>query len=789
MLVGCNAATMGALLQGMQEMITAKLNLESELNNNDIATNAIDQANCEVDDVTTAVALDVDDEYLSDYDGADSGIDKTSTRAISPGQFPTDETTNSGENSKKPNNVRPQFFDLITFTSEDEYSAYMKRENWTVKYTDRLQKVVTRYMRCCLVKSGKEECAARIVVRMPKDELKWIVQSNRLAHTHELINNKPLPELRKKVTIMRRQRIPPSKAHGLLQEELGEDAPAINQIYHLFRVADNAERRKFTNLGQLVDWFTDNSNQTSDDEPFVLNYRTSNIEDARTDFQYVFSTPRLLKTALEFRIISCDATYKVNEHDYPLILVGGIDANQKFHLLAFSVTTREETSNYKFLFETLRDCIKQQHQKDFNPEILVADGAGAIAKGFKEAFVDNEVTIVMCYFHVLKNVKKMMGSKHHVALVDRGKIIKDIDDIHDSFSKEVFERSIHLFVEKWKHEYEDFCSYFADTWLIKHPGWYNGFLHKCPSTNNGVEGFNSNLKRNHTYRELMPLGAFNVEMFRILKSKSLKYETRDIPKQITIDTFLWIAAINWEEVLDRSITVRKSLTKTTYYVPSTKSMNNDIFPTSKSIKTYNKMKADDFDQFITLMSSMWKIEFDSAYWELSICSCPQWISRGICKHVIGIGISLKILHPPANANPQKLRVRTKKMLPQAAVTALNRQPNFVHSDQQSIQPSTSQSSIPPNQELLSSPINPSIQSTTSRQLNSPDDNQSQPIQSSKLVTRGRKKATTSKLVLRRSKSNVECAVPVPLMKGHRVGAGRSRRSKSSITTKNPTNGV
>lgn len=45
-----------------------------------------------------------------------------------------------------------------------------------------------------------------------------------------------------------------------------------------------------------------------------------------------------------------DATYKVNENDYPVIFVGGIDEKQQF--IAYSETSREETSEKK-----INECI------------------------------------------------------------------------------------------------------------------------------------------------------------------------------------------------------------------------------------------------------------------------------------------------------------------------------------------------------------------------------------------------------------------------------------------------
>lgn len=66
-------------------------------------------------------------------------------------------------------------------------------------------------------------------------------------------------------------------------------------------------------MGELIEWLQAHTAQTTDDEPYVLNFRHSDIGDPRTDFQYVVSTPRLLKIATEFKIICADGTYKLNE--------------------------------------------------------------------------------------------------------------------------------------------------------------------------------------------------------------------------------------------------------------------------------------------------------------------------------------------------------------------------------------------------------------------------------------------------------------------------------------------
>lgn len=335
------------------------------------------------------------------------------------------------------------------------------------------------------------------------------------------------------------------------------------------------------------------------------------------DFQYVVSTPRLLKTALKFRILCCDATYKLNEHNYPVIICGGIDANQKLHVLVYSVTTHERANNYQFVFESMKNKILELYSKDFKPEVLISDAASAIANGFKETFPDVDAKIVMCYFHVKQAISKKLGSNEY-----RDQIMEDVGKIHLAHSKEMFEHSVQLFDGKWRENLPDFCEYFKRYWVDSHSGWFAGFVHKCPSTNNHVEGYNSALKRCHTYREMMPLGDFNNEMFETWRSKSEKYMTHEIAQIVTIDKELWVQAIEWSTNIHDCITVSTSLTKSNCYIRSSTSTRDISF---NEIKKYEEaIDLDRFDEFMDIMTSIWKVQFDSRSWESSICSCPRW---------------------------------------------------------------------------------------------------------------------------------------------------------------------
>lgn len=128
--------------------------------------------------------------------------------------------------------------------------------------------------------------------------------------------------------------------------------------------------------------------------------------------------------------------------------------------------------------------------------------------------------------------------------------MKRIDKIHLSHSGEVFARSAQLFDAKWSDErLPDFCKYFKRYWINSHSGWFLGFAHKCPSTNNAMEGYNSVMKRNYTIRELLSLDTFNKEMFGALNSKSIRYATEEIVMCQSIENELWSKAIKWNNTI------------------------------------------------------------------------------------------------------------------------------------------------------------------------------------------------------------------------------------------------
>lgn len=541
------------------------------------------------------------------------------------------------------------------------------------------KKHVLHYMRCNGVLQNGVQCDSRRLALKYNTKLGWGLKSNELPHTCRQIANKMAPEVRAQVENMRTVNIEPSLAERALIGQFGEHAPSKKTIYNMNHTIDKHRKINFSTLNDLNSWLSTNSEPGGDDDPFVLNSLTNHSTTPTgmtSSIQYVISTPRLLRVACNMKIAGIDATYKLTIHGYSIIILGMIDANHYLHVIAFGVTSQEETANYYFFFETMKNATVKYVNETFMPEILIADNANAIRAGFRESF-PNAKKVVSCWFHVKKNIKSRQKNKD---------VLADIDKIHLSHSKQMFERSVQLFTSKWEKEMPEFIDYFNRQWTKDHSGWYEGFVERCPSTNNGLEGFNSVLKRVYTHRALLPLGVFHGEVYRCLQAKSIEHIDINIPAEIAIDDFLWQQAIEWNAKIVPIVKFTVSPTATKQYIPSSDFLENKGKIDSDIIHAFDTMEAVDFDELMKLMFSVWKLKFDSKNWRESMCTCPPCQRKGLCKHIIGTAISLGILTPPPQAFNVPLK-RAKNRIPRArALKALNRQPQL-----ENLEPSTSAS--------------------------------------------------------------------------------------------------
>lgn len=177
------------MIEGMQEVLKAKLRKcsnQTTINMAGKTSSGTDDVECGITDKDSLESIDDNDEEddVSDYEPRtnDSGID--------------DDKYVDGVS--KPRNTRPDWFPLVTFTTEEQYIDYIKRETFSVHKTLDTKKITNRYLRCTLVRKIGPQCASRLCVRSSKNEDTWCVFTNGRHHTHQQINNKKVPKVSRK---------------------------------------------------------------------------------------------------------------------------------------------------------------------------------------------------------------------------------------------------------------------------------------------------------------------------------------------------------------------------------------------------------------------------------------------------------------------------------------------------------------------------------------------------------------------------------------------------------------
>jgi hypothetical protein len=234
-------------------------------------------------------------------------------------------------------------------------------------------------------------------------------------------------------------------------------------------------------LNELAQWCTDHKQVPEDlDTPFVA---CSRFEVARKSkeiekLNVVITTKRLLSIALKRKdILICDATYKLIWQGFPVFVVGTVDFAKKFHPIAVMVTKTEQQTDLEFLFETLKNSIREIYNEEYEPEFLLADAAHACTNGFKRVFKDSSCKRIICWAHVIRAIDKKLNS------LDRATsqaIRKDILLIQASNNAKIFHKALELFDKKWRTQnpskINDFLNYFKQEWCTEAN---EGYILKC----------------------------------------------------------------------------------------------------------------------------------------------------------------------------------------------------------------------------------------------------------------------------------------------------------------------
>lgn len=571
--------------------------------------------------------------------------------------------------------TKPKRFKWVEsiWNSFDELIAFLQGNNFSQYDYKNLAKGDKYYFRCNKVpKRNNIWCNKRYNIYLPADSTDVILCDNGQEHTHDQIctndprGTKLSPQM---VGFLKDLYANKTTSYDVVINHielarktrsmfLDEKNPSYRQHEYQLKKFRETALKPVVSVGDIAEFCE--SNQLfppSPDDPFILNYETSNIHQ-NMFFRFCITTPHLLKQISTLQNFCIDATYKLNWMGFPLVVFGTVDRMKCFHPLLYGCTTNETTDDYRFIFKSIKEGVEKYFGTQLDAKILIADGDRAIGNAFMDIFPNFE-KVIMCYAHVVRNINK----RPFTSTNNKRLILDDIYYMHLASNRETFDKMSELFLKKWQDIETDFITYFQQQWLDACSNWFEGAAVYFPSHNNGVESHNSNIKRNWTFRKRLPLNQFFIAMCEMTTAASKKSSSGDrkIAKEPTIKKVMLKKAAELEINNFKFFIARKQKNKdhTVFLIPSESCKENEA--TRQFYKNIQKKSWQSFDEYIEHgFNKFYVVSLSMDNWKTnSQCLCPSFYKQNICKHIIALAIRSKLFELPQSVNPTKLSAKQK----------------------------------------------------------------------------------------------------------------------------------
>lgn len=583
-------------------------------------------------------------------------------------------TDNEDDNDDEEPAEEPKWIFEQTFDTKDELDDFMKEEQcWSTRSTRIINSGKKTIYRCNAVASNKVQCEAevytlrRIVddenITDENDKYRYDFYRKNADHTHEgedvVVSKKVSTKVRDQIIMMYKAGLKPEAIRLRLRSDatISEQMqPSSRQIYNVINVHKNEGFTKDPiTMNDLVQFAANNPYDPAmdEDKPFVVKFERSPPNDPRRVFRYFVSTIRLLRMASQANVLHADATYKITTEKLPLVVVGCSDANGQFHLIGEMTSSHETGDAYKCACNAVIEGIAMVTGTVFKPEYLVADADDAIHNGFRGA-LGGELTIIMCYSHMLGNVQRKYKFNNEM---NRNKFMNDLRALHLSADTATFEIGVALLKIKWENVEKEMYATFERSFVRKNFNWFTGAGNRVPKTNNLIEPFNGLLKQSQTLHQRKPLKQFLIESLRIVAERSKAY---------------WLDKS--EFATETTITddqIREGCRFDVKFVGSDKKNDdgeNECFSyaanpqkpiTMTEVHEWQNATYNSFDEFAANHNKVWKTTFpdDLQNWRAAACTCQAFDDIYMCKHIISIAHQLGIVNEPeANYDNQPLFV-------------------------------------------------------------------------------------------------------------------------------------
>ena len=381
----------------------------------------------------------------------------------------------------------------------------------------------------------------------------------------------------------------------------------------------------------------------------IKNYKENNVNDflvldykfgigtKEDPFYLAFSSFTLLKHSITQRdnfngisLLGLDGTYKINELNYPLLVLGTQDVAHHSFPLAFAiVSSDEDIDSYSFVLRAFNKAIQKLFNVVYKPKFVISDGSPAIFTAISNVYGSADLTHLMCYRHLRENVRKQFAEKN-VSKKERPEILSKIDFMQRLFVRE----HMNIYWGAFKKEYSkfpDFLTYFEETYVTSRLNrWHyydtrkNVFL-----SNNAIESLNANIKYVITNREKLNIIVLINKFVDYLKfkqtenlamTKSIKVKNNIIVKASEIAKGQLIIIHSGNFILERKLDKLPDLNECKSLI----TLKNNI--TTKEIENMYRSK-------VVLRRNNNEVT----------CFCCQGFKYGSCVHIEALKIHLKIL--------------------------------------------------------------------------------------------------------------------------------------------------
>jgi hypothetical protein len=164
------------------------------------------------------------------------------------------------------------------------------------------------------------------------------------------------------------------------------------------------------------------------------------------------------------------------------------------------------------------------------------------------------------------------------------------------------------------------------------------------------------------------MALFKTSMMNMIRIWSQDYDHEKVFYDVvTIDLKTWTAAYNWNKSA-KALKSVEMVDSVRYYSPT----GDGMAVTDAEISTVENHSWKTFDQFKRRAFSVWIINLpnDGSKWSEGTCTCPKFLKKYMCKHVVGIALRLKFCRAPAEAKNIPLGQKRKPGRPAKAKKAL-----------------------------------------------------------------------------------------------------------------------